>query len=155
MAFLFAYSSREKTPAARRLEDDVPSDIKKKRLQELIDAFRTGREARSSERVGKIHLILVEGAPRRDRGADLVSGRDDGNRVHVFPSSLPDGTQLRPGDFAHAGKGSAVYPKRLQFTWCGACWGTCGVARPRRARAAPVLRAAFEKCVWGPILSLF
>ena len=101
MAFLFAYSSREKTPAARRLEDDVPSDIKKKRLQELIDAFRTGREARSRERVGRIHLILVEGAPRRDRGADLVSGRDDGNRVHVFPSSLPDGTELLPGDFAH------------------------------------------------------
>ena len=101
MAFLFAYSSREKTPAARRLEDDVPSDIKKKRLQELIDAFRTGREERSRDRVGKIHLVLVEGAPRRDRGADLVSGRDDGNRVHVFPSSLPDGTQLMPGDFAH------------------------------------------------------
>ena len=101
MAFLFAYSSRERTPAARRLEDDVPSDIKKKRLQELIDAFRAGREARSRERVGKIHLILVEGAPRRDRGADLVSGRDDGNRVHVFPSSLPDGTELMPGDFAH------------------------------------------------------
>ena len=101
MAFLFAYSSRDRTPAARRLEDDVPPDIKKKRLQELIDAFRTGREARSRERVGKIHLILVEGAPRRDRGADLVSGRDDGNRVHVFPSSLPDGTELMPGDFAH------------------------------------------------------
>ena len=101
MAFLFAYSSRDRTPAARRLEDDVPSDIKKKRLQELIDAFRTGREARSRERVGNIHLILVEGAPRRDRGADLVSGRDDGNRVHVFPSSLPDGSELTPGDFAH------------------------------------------------------
>ena len=30
-----------------------------------------------------------------------MSGRDDGNRVHVFPSSLPDGTELLPGDFAH------------------------------------------------------
>jgi MiaB/RimO family radical SAM methylthiotransferase len=101
MAFLFAYSSRERTPAARRLEDDVPSHEKKRRLQELIDAFRVGREARSRERVGRIHLVLVEGAPRRDRGEGLVSGRDDGNRVHVFPSMLPDGTALMPGDFAH------------------------------------------------------
>ena len=53
MAFLFAYSSRERTPAARRLTDDVPNDVKKRRLQELIDAFRTGREARSRERVGR------------------------------------------------------------------------------------------------------
>ena len=30
-----------------------------------------------------------------------MSGRDDGNRVHVFPSMLPDGTSLMPGDFAH------------------------------------------------------
>jgi tRNA-2-methylthio-N6-dimethylallyladenosine synthase len=101
MAFLFAYSSRERTPAARRLEDDVPHDVKKRRLQELIDAFRTGREERSRGRVGRIHLVLVEGAPRRDRGEGLVSGRDDGNRVHVFPSMLPDGTSLVPGDFAH------------------------------------------------------
>jgi MiaB/RimO family radical SAM methylthiotransferase len=101
MAFLFAYSSRERTPAARRLEDDVPSHEKKRRLQELIDAFRAGRELRSRERVGRIHLILVEGAPRRDRGEGLVSGRDDGNRVHVFPSMLPDGSELKPGDFAH------------------------------------------------------
>ena len=77
------------------------TDVKKRRLQELIDAFRTGREERSRERVGRIHLILVEGAPRRDRGEGLVSGRDDGNRVHVFPSMLPDGTELMPGDFAH------------------------------------------------------
>ena len=79
----------------------MPSHEKKGRLQELIDAFRVGREARSRERVGRIHLILVEGAPRRDRGEGLVSGRDDGNRVHVFPSMLPDGTSLVPGDFAH------------------------------------------------------
>ena len=63
MAFLFAYSSRERTPAARRLEDDVPTDIKKKRLQELIDALDGPRSA-EGERVGKIHLVLVEGVPR-------------------------------------------------------------------------------------------
>lgn len=101
MAFLYAYSSRDKTPAARRLEDDVPADVKKRRLQQLIDAFRAGRETRSPERVGRTHLVLVEGAPRRDRGEGLVAGRDDGNRVHVFPQTLPDGTDLAPGDFAH------------------------------------------------------
>ena len=47
-----------------------------------------GRAAKNESRgrVGKVHLVLVEGAPRRDRGEGLVSGRDDGNRVHVFPS---------------------------------------------------------------------
>ena len=51
--------------------------------------------------LGRAAKNEVEGAPRRDRGEGLVSGRDDGNRVHVFPSMLPDGTSLIPGDFAH------------------------------------------------------
>ena len=106
MAFLFAYSSRDRTPAARRLVDDVPEAVKKKRLAALIDAFRAGRARRAAARVGATELILVEGAPpRRPRGRggveELVAGRCDAGRRVVFPAALPDGSALGAGDFAH------------------------------------------------------
>lgn len=40
MAFLFAYSMREKTHAHRRMQDNVPEDVKKRRLIEMIDTFK-------------------------------------------------------------------------------------------------------------------
>jgi tRNA A37 methylthiotransferase MiaB len=42
-AFMFAYSKRDKTHAARHLEDDVPADVKQRRLAEIIDTFREVR----------------------------------------------------------------------------------------------------------------
>ena len=106
MAFLFAYSSRDRTPAARRLDDDVPDDVKKDRLSDLTRTFRAGRDALSQSAVGETHLVLVEGEPkRRPRtdayGPSVLTGRNDGYRKLIFPDALPDGTALRPGDFAH------------------------------------------------------
>ena len=107
MAFLFAYSSRERTPAARRLEDDVPSHEKKRRLQELIDAFRAGRELRSRERVGSADAdgrrggVLTsnrerEGPPMHTTFDELV-GRDhaDQARFSFLPRTLRGLIQLR------------------------------------------------------------
>lgn len=61
MAYTFAYSMREKTTAHRRLNDDVPREVKLQRLQTLAAIYRIGAAERNAESVGKQQLILVEG----------------------------------------------------------------------------------------------
>ena len=71
-AFMFAYSMRDKTAAARHLTDDVPEDVKKRRLAEVIDAQRKGAEAANAEEIGRVHCVLVEGESKRsDVRADV------------------------------------------------------------------------------------
>ena len=72
-AFLFAYSDRERTYAARHLPDDVLPDAKKRRLAQLIEAFRVGQAGRCREQVGALHLVLVEGPSRRSQ--EELTGR--------------------------------------------------------------------------------
>lgn len=56
-AFMFKYSRRDKTHAARHYEDDVPEETKSRRLQEIIDAFREGLAARNALEVGRRHVV--------------------------------------------------------------------------------------------------
>ena len=56
-AFMFAYSEREKTHAARHLEDDVPAEVKSRRLQEIIAVFREGQLKQFQSEVGRTHLV--------------------------------------------------------------------------------------------------
>ena len=56
-AFMFAYSEREKTHAARHLNDDVPAEVKSRRLQEIITAFREGQLKKFQAEVGRTHLV--------------------------------------------------------------------------------------------------
>ncbi|XP_040186509.1 mitochondrial tRNA methylthiotransferase CDK5RAP1 [Rana temporaria] len=100
-AFLFAYSMRKKTRAFHRLNDDVPAEVKKRRLEELIAVFRKEAERVNKREVGNKHLVLVEGVSKRS-SADLC-GRNDGNIKVIFPaaSSSSPGTEVRvkPGDY--------------------------------------------------------
>jgi MiaB/RimO family radical SAM methylthiotransferase len=95
-AFMFAYSQREKTHAHRRLVDDVPDDVKNRRLREIQDMFYT-KCAETSERfVGYVHLVLVEG--RSKKREDEWVGRADNNRRIVFPHiALPAHPSTGPG----------------------------------------------------------
>jgi tRNA A37 methylthiotransferase MiaB len=77
-AFMFAYSMREKTAAARHLNDDVPEHVKKRRLAEVIDAQRKGAEAANALEVGRVHCVLVEG--RSKRSDERMSGRTCTNK---------------------------------------------------------------------------
>jgi tRNA A37 methylthiotransferase MiaB len=61
LAFLFAYSMREKTSAHRKFVDDVPEDVKKRRLMEGIDSYRKNLDLITLNEVGRIHLMLVDG----------------------------------------------------------------------------------------------
>ena len=82
-AFMFAYSRREKTAAARHQADDVPEAVKQRRLAEVIQTFREVAMARNVAEVGRVHCVLVEGASKKN-DAELA-GRTDTGKTLVFP----------------------------------------------------------------------
>ncbi len=82
LAYLYFYSERPGTLAARRFEDDVPLDVKKRRLQELVDLYR-GHSLRTMQKeVGKTFKILVEGFSKKSD--EQLQGRTDQNKVVIF-----------------------------------------------------------------------
>lgn len=83
LAYMYFYSERPGTLAARRFKDDVPEDIKKRRLQEVIDLHRIHSLQSMQREVGKTFKVLVEGTSKKNE-AELY-GRNDQNKVVVFP----------------------------------------------------------------------
>ncbi|MFS4455021.1 tRNA (N6-isopentenyl adenosine(37)-C2)-methylthiotransferase MiaB [Maribacter sp. 2304DJ31-5] len=81
--FMFAYSERPGTPAAKKLPDDVPETVKKRRLQEIIAVQRKHAAYRTGQHVGKIEEVLIEGASKKSK--DEWMGRNSQNIVVVFP----------------------------------------------------------------------
>ena len=93
-AFLFKYSERPGTYAARHLPDDVPEEVKVRRLEELI-ALQNRLSAASNQRcVGQTVEVLAEGVSKRSR--EQLFGRTEQNKVVVF-----DRGTHRPGDYVH------------------------------------------------------
>jgi len=90
-AFMFAYSRRDKTHAAKHLQDDVPEAVKQRRLAEVIAAFREGLTARNAAEVGRRHIVLVEGTSKR--GPEFLTGRTCSFKRAVFPA-VPLGEYL-------------------------------------------------------------
>lgn len=83
MAYMFSYSERPGTLAARRYTDDVPEDVKKRRLEEIIQLQQTNQRVSYINDIGKTFEVLIEGNSRRS-DADW-SGRNSQNKVVVFP----------------------------------------------------------------------
>lgn len=82
-AFMFKYSERPGTYAAKKLEDDVPEEVKGERLTRMID-LQSKLSMESNEKdVGKIVEVLVEGPSKRS--ADDFCGRCSQNKLVVFP----------------------------------------------------------------------
>ncbi|XP_053309881.1 mitochondrial tRNA methylthiotransferase CDK5RAP1 [Spea bombifrons] len=103
-AFLFAYSMRKKTNAYHRLVDDVPPEVKKRRLEELISVFREEATRVNQRAVGSTQLVLVEGPSKRS--PTELCGRNDGNIKVIFTdtqaagaSSEQNGIRVQPGDY--------------------------------------------------------
>ncbi|MEO6489768.1 MAG: TRAM domain-containing protein, partial [Ferruginibacter sp.] len=92
LAYLYYYSERPGTLAARRFEDDVPLDIKKRRLQELVDLYRQHSLLSMQRDVGKIFKVLVEGNSKKSENE--LHGRADNNKVVVFPKE-----NFKKGDY--------------------------------------------------------
>ncbi|MEZ4852815.1 tRNA (N6-isopentenyl adenosine(37)-C2)-methylthiotransferase MiaB [Flavobacterium sp.] len=90
--FMFAYSERPGTLAARKMEDDVPEEIKKRRLTEIIDLQQKMGLARTQRFLGQTVEVLVEKDSKRSD--KHWSGRNSQNTVVVFPKE-----NYKPGDF--------------------------------------------------------
>ncbi|MER0442750.1 tRNA (N6-isopentenyl adenosine(37)-C2)-methylthiotransferase MiaB [Emticicia sp. W12TSBA100-4] len=81
--YMFAYSERPNTPAAKKLTDDVPDDVKSRRLAEIIARQREHSLERNQLSVGKVYKVLVEGFSKRSQ--EHLSGRNDQNKMIIFP----------------------------------------------------------------------
>lgn len=92
--FMFAYSERPGTLAARKMEDDVPEEVKKRRLNEIIDLQQRIALERTQRFVGQTVEVLVEKDSKRSD--KHWSGRNSQNTVVVFPKE-----NYKPGDFVN------------------------------------------------------
>lgn len=81
-AYLFKYSERSGTYAAKHLEDDVPEEVKVRRLQEMIDLQNKLSEESNLRDIGKVFEVLIEGYSKRSR--EQLFGRTSQNKVVIF-----------------------------------------------------------------------
>lgn len=81
--YMFAYSERPGTPAAKNLKDDVSDADKKRRLQEIVSLQRDHSLLRSQQQVGKTFEVLIEGESKKSSAYWM--GRNSQNSVVVFP----------------------------------------------------------------------
>lgn len=94
-AYMFMYSERPGTPAAKKFKDDVPEDVKKRRLTEIVDLQQKHSYERLSEQVGKVQKVLIEGFSKRSD--QDYCGRNDQNAMIVFPVH----PAYKPGEYAN------------------------------------------------------
>jgi len=92
--FMFAYSERPGTLAGRKMEDDVPADVKQRRLNEIQALQRRHSLYRTQQHVGKVEEILIEKSSKKSD--EHWSGRNSQNMVAVFPKE-----HYKPGDFVN------------------------------------------------------
>ncbi|MCB9183013.1 MAG: tRNA (N6-isopentenyl adenosine(37)-C2)-methylthiotransferase MiaB [Flavobacteriales bacterium] len=104
MAFMFKYSERPKTLAARKYPDDVPEEEKGRRLAEIIELQKRKSAERTAGYVGQIHEVLIEGVSKRSN--DHLYGRNSQNNVVIVARQVVGGKtnaegsrSLKPGDF--------------------------------------------------------
>ncbi|WP_397546187.1 tRNA (N6-isopentenyl adenosine(37)-C2)-methylthiotransferase MiaB [Rhodothermus marinus] len=91
-AYMFMYSERPGTYAARKYRDDVPLEVKKRRLQEIIELQTRISLENNRKEIGRVHTVLVEGPSKRS--PEQLCGRTDTNKMVVF-----DRQDFRPGDY--------------------------------------------------------
>lgn len=92
MNFMFKYSERPGTLAARKFEDDVPEDVKGRRLQEIIALQAEHSLASNQADIGKVFEVLVEGPSRKSD--EEYCGRNSQNKMIVFPRQ-----DVKAGDY--------------------------------------------------------
>ncbi len=93
MSYMFYYSERPGTLAAKKYEDDVPLAVKKRRLQEIIQLQNSVSLAHNQSEVGRVRKVLIEGNSKKSNAH--YKGRTSQNKMVVFPKI--DGYQ--PGDY--------------------------------------------------------
>lgn len=95
MSYMFYYSERPGTLAARKYKDDVPEEIKKKRLEEIIRLQTQVSYRHNQSDIGKTFKVLIEGDSKKSD--EDFKGRNSQNKMIVFPKTEGYG----PGDYVH------------------------------------------------------
>lgn len=91
-AYMFKYSERPGTVAAKNMKDDIPEEIKGERLQQIINLQNQLSLKSNQADLGKVQEVLVEGKSKKSK--EYVSGRNSQNKVVVFPDQ-----GFKPGDY--------------------------------------------------------
>lgn len=94
LAYMFFYSERPGTLAQKKYEDDIPEQVKKARLKEIIDIQTQINKELNEAEIGKTYEVLVEGVSKRDEN-DL-RGRSSQNKMIIFPKE-----NYKIGDFVN------------------------------------------------------
>lgn len=94
LSYMYAYSERPGTLAQRRYADDVPEEVKKRRLIEIVDLQRKMSQQNFEQEVGKTFKVLIEADSRRSD--QDWSGRNTQGKVIVFPK---ENYNLKKGDY--------------------------------------------------------
>lgn len=95
MAYMFFYSERPGTLAARKYEDDIPEEVKKRRLNEVIELQRTISLKHNLNDIGKRYEVLIEGDSKKS--GEQFKGRNSQNKMIVFDKI--DG--IKAGDYTN------------------------------------------------------
>lgn len=93
-AYMFAYSERPGTHAARKFTDDIPEEVKKRRLAEVVALQQQLSASRTKNGLNKIHRVLVEGVSKKSK--EHLYGRNSQNTVVVFPKE-----NFKKGDYVN------------------------------------------------------
>jgi tRNA-2-methylthio-N6-dimethylallyladenosine synthase len=93
MSYMFFYSERPGTLAARKYEDDVPLEVKKRRLSEIIRLQNQISFRHNQNDIGKTYKVLIEGDSKKSE--DDFKGRNSQNKMIVFPKQKG----LKAGDY--------------------------------------------------------
>ena len=93
-SYMYFYSERPGTLAAKRYEDDIPEEVKKRRLQEIVDVQWILSNESNKRDVGKTFEVLIEGNSKKSEKEWM--GRNSQNKVIVFPK---EGNDFKKGDY--------------------------------------------------------
>ncbi|MBK8951524.1 MAG: tRNA (N6-isopentenyl adenosine(37)-C2)-methylthiotransferase MiaB [Chitinophagaceae bacterium] len=96
MSYMFFYSERPGTLAERRYKDDVPTEVKKRRLQEIVELQNKLSQESNKKDLGKTFNVLIENTSKRSD--EHWMGRNSQNKVVVFPK---ENYTLNKGDYVH------------------------------------------------------
>ncbi len=83
-AFIFKYSERKGTIAARKFPDDIPEEVKTERIVRLNDVQKQISLKKNRAHIGQVHEVLIEEMSTKKSDAD-VQGRNDGNKLVILP----------------------------------------------------------------------
>jgi tRNA-2-methylthio-N6-dimethylallyladenosine synthase len=94
-AYMFMYSERPGTLAAKKYADDIPDDVKSRRLREVIDKQQHYSHVNTQREIGKVQKVLIEGFSKKSDKD--YAGRSDKNAMVIFPVD----ERYKPGQYAN------------------------------------------------------